>query len=98
MPSSNPTQPRSPMTTRVDVQMFAGDLLAQRDAVVYEHYQGTDDRGSLRLDPGDGVKLAITGDRSSIRLLISAALTQLAPPNPNTAGAGEPDTGEPQSP
>lgn len=84
------------MTTRVDVQMFAGDLLARADAVMFERYASG--RGGLRLDAGDGVKVVITGDRSSLRLLVSAALTQLAPPNPPPAAADEPDMGEPQDP
>lgn len=75
------TTPR--VSTRVDVHMFAEDLLAQRPPIVFESYPGTDDRGGLRLEDGNGVKIAISGDRSSLRLLVSDALAQLAPPAPD---------------
>ena len=89
------------VTSRVDIQLFVTDLLAQRDPVAFERYPGQD-HGSLRLEDGAGLKVAISGDRSSLRMLLSGALTQLAPPNPPLERHDEPpvelDTGEPQAP
>jgi len=67
------------MTSRIDVQLFVRDLLGQRDPITYERHPNTDDHGSLRLDDGAGLKVAISGDRSSLRVLVAGALAQLGP-------------------
>jgi hypothetical protein len=67
--------------TRVNVQMFAGDLLARPGLVTVESYEASGYVSAL-LSDGDGVKVAITGDRSSVRLALSAALIQLGGDEP----------------
>jgi hypothetical protein len=64
--------------TRVSVQMFAGDVLAHAGLVEVEHYQGADGVGALFSD-GAGVRVVFSGDRSSVRMVLSAALAQLGP-------------------
>jgi len=80
------------MTSRVDVQLFVRDLLAQRDPITYERHPNTDDHGSLRLDDGEGLKVAISGDRSSLRVLVAGALEQLSDPPVPTERHDEPPT------
>ncbi len=64
--------------TRVSVQMFAGDLLAHQGLVSVEHYQGAGGVGAMFSD-GAGVRVVISGDRSSVRMVLAAALGQLGP-------------------
>jgi len=78
--------------SRVDVQLFVRDLLGQRDPITYERHPNTEDRGSLRLDDGEGLKVAISGDRSSLRVLVAGALEQLGPEVVPTERHDEPPT------
>jgi hypothetical protein len=64
--------------TRVSVQMFAGDLLAHQGLVHVESYPEHDYVSAL-LSDGAGVKVALTGDRSSVRMVLSALLERLGP-------------------
>jgi hypothetical protein len=64
--------------TRVSVQMFAGDVLAHQGLVEVEHYHGADGVGAMFSD-GGGVRVVFSGDRSSVRMVLSAALAQLGP-------------------
>jgi hypothetical protein len=64
------------MGTRVSVQMFARDLLAHAGLVRVEKYS-TSDIQSVVLADGAGVTVAISGDLSSLRLVVSAALERL---------------------
>ncbi len=70
--------------TRVNVQMFAGDILAHQGLVTVEQYRP----GSMSVvfRDGDGVQVGISGDRSSLRMILSAALADLGPES-----AAEPD-------
>jgi hypothetical protein len=63
--------------TRVNLQMFAGDVLNHQGLVTVETYGP----GSLSvvLRDGAGVHVAITGDRSSLRMILSTALADLGP-------------------
>jgi hypothetical protein len=73
--------------TRVNVQMFAQDLLAHQGLVQVESYPSSG-YVSAMLQDGAGVKVAVTGDRSSVRLVLSAALHQLsAEPAPHDPSA-----------
>ncbi len=74
--------------TRVSVTLFAGDLLKHAGLVSVESYESSG-YVSAMLSDGAGVKVAVTGDRSSVRLIASALLEQLGP----EAGA-EPTDGE----
>lgn len=77
------------MTSRVLVQMFAGDLLAHPPS--FEHYPALGvQEGAVVLDDGDGTRVAVSGDRSSLRLLFAGALAQLGPPQPPPAQPEEP--------
>lgn len=71
--------------TRVSVQMFAGDVLAHQGLISVEHYQGAGGVGA-KFSDGAGVTVVFSGDRSSVRMVLSAALAQLGPevqPNPD---------------
>ncbi len=64
--------------SRVSVQLFAQDLLAHQLLVTVETYSGSGYTSAVFSD-GAGVKVAVTGDRSSVRMVLSAALAQLGP-------------------
>ncbi len=64
--------------SRVSVQLFAGDLLAHQGLVSVESYDSSGYVSAVFSD-GAGVKVAVTGDRSSVRMVLSAALSQLGP-------------------
>jgi hypothetical protein len=66
------------MGSRVNVQMFAGDVLAHAGLVSVESYPEIQ-HVSATLSDGKGVKVALTGDRSSLRMILSAALAELGP-------------------
>jgi len=66
------------MGSRVHVQVFAGDLLAHQGLIRLESYPSSG-YVSVLLDDGAGVRVAVTGDRSSVRMILSAALAQLGP-------------------
>jgi hypothetical protein len=66
------------MGSRVNVQLFASDLLAHQGLVQVEAYPEIE-YVSATLSDGKGVKVALTGDRSSIRMILSAALYRLGP-------------------
>ncbi len=71
------------MGTRVNLQLFAGDLLAHQGLVSVESYESSG-YVSAMLSDGAGVKVAVTGDRSSVRMVLSAALEQLGPDDETT--------------
>ena len=64
--------------TRVSVTLFAGDLLAHQHLVLIESYESSG-YVSARFRDGAGADVAVTGDRSSVRMVLSAALSQLGP-------------------
>jgi hypothetical protein len=64
--------------SRVSVTLFAGDLLAHQGLVKVESYESSGYVSALFSD-GAGVKVAVTGDRSSVRVVLSAAFSQLGP-------------------
>ena len=72
--------PSTERTTRVNMQLFVRDLLAQRPPMAWESYQNG--AGSLVMDDGAGIRVAHTGDPSSLRMLLSGGLEQLGPPDP----------------
>jgi hypothetical protein len=79
------------MGSRVNVQLFASDLLAYAGLVHVEAYPEIQ-YVSATLSDGKGVKVALTGDRSSLRMILSAALVQLDPdanPEPHAEPDGE---------
>ncbi len=69
--------------TRVNLTLFAADLLAHQGQVSVESYPSSGYVSAL-LSDGAGVKVAVTGDRSSVRMVLSAALEQLAPDDETT--------------
>jgi len=73
--------------TRVNLQMFAGDILAHQGLVTVEQYRP----GSMSVvfRDGAGVQVGVSGDRSSLRMILSAALADLGPES-----AAEPDPAE----
>jgi hypothetical protein len=76
--------------TRVSVQMFAGDVLAHQGLVEVEHYQVEHYQGAggvgAKFSDGAGVTVVFSGDRSSVRMVLSAALHQLGPEVADSAG------------
>jgi hypothetical protein len=76
--------------TRVNVQLFASDVLSHQGLVTVEKY----DRSmfSVVVRDGNGARVAISGDRSSLRMILSAALADLGPDAPNP---GPPEEEEP---
>jgi hypothetical protein len=70
--------------SRVSITLFAGDLLEHAGLVSVESY---DSSGyvSAMLSDGAGVKVAVTGDRSSVRMVLSAALAELGPDDATTS-------------
>jgi hypothetical protein len=63
--------------TRVNLQMFAGDILSHQGLVTVEQYQP--DSMSVVFRDGAGVHVGISGDRSSLAMILSAALADLGP-------------------
>ena len=74
--------------SRVNVQLFAGDLLAHQGLVSVESYQSSG-YVSARFSDGAGVQVAITGDRSSVRMVLAAALAGLGPDGQDQAATTE---------
>ncbi len=64
--------------SRCNIQVFAQDLLAHQGLVQVVDYPGASYVGALFSD-GAGVQISLTGDRSSVRMVLSAALSQLGP-------------------
>jgi hypothetical protein len=69
--------------TRVNLQVFAQDLLAHQGQVRVESYESSGYVSAL-LSDGAGVTVVLSGERSSVRMVLSAALTQLAPDDDET--------------
>jgi hypothetical protein len=67
-------------TSRVLVQLFARQLTG--NAVAYEEYREFDS-GSVSFSDGAAVRVSISGDRSSLRMVLSAALALVRPPDPD---------------
>jgi hypothetical protein len=63
--------------TRVNLQLFAGDVLSHQGLVTVEQYRP--ESMSVVFRDGAGVYVAISGDRSSLRMILSAALADLGP-------------------
>jgi hypothetical protein len=64
--------------TRVNVQLFASDILSHQGLVTVEPHSGID-RLTVVFRDGDGARVAISGDRSSLRLILTAAMAQIPP-------------------
>ena len=64
--------------SRVNVQLFARDLLAHQGLVSVEFYESSG-YVSARFSDGAGAQVAFTGERSSVRMVLSAALAGLGP-------------------
>lgn len=62
--------------SRASVTLFASDLTAHAHLVNVEEYPGARAVGA-RFSDGMGVEAAIIGDRSSVRMVLAAALHQL---------------------
>jgi hypothetical protein len=67
--------------SRVHLQVFAQDLLRHSYLVQVETYP-TSGYVAATFSDGAGATIAITGDRSSVRMVLSAALAQLGPDDP----------------
>ncbi len=79
------------MGTRVNLQLFAGDLLAHQNLITVEAYPDLEAVSAVFSD-GAGVKVSFTGDRSSLRMILTAAMAQIPP-----EAAPEPPEEEPPS-
>ncbi len=64
--------------SRVNVQMFAGDLLTHQGLISVESYPSFG-YVSARFSDGAGVQIAMTGERSSVRMVLTVALSNLGP-------------------
>jgi hypothetical protein len=64
------------------VQLFARQLTSNQGAVAYEEYPEFDS-GSVSFSDGAGVRVSLSGDRSSLRMVLSAALALVRPPDPD---------------
>jgi hypothetical protein len=73
MPASNIPN----IGSRVNVQLFAGDLLAHQGLVTVAGPYESSGYVSAVFSDGGGVKVALSGDRSSVRMVVSAVLAQL---------------------
>lgn len=70
--------------TRVSVHMFARDLLAHQNLVQVEtHPESGNDWPILTFSDGAGGRIAISGDRSSLRMMVSGLLEGLRDPDPD---------------
>jgi hypothetical protein len=65
--------------SRVNLQMFAGDILAHQGLVTVERYATLGNLQTVVFRDGAGVQVGISGDRSSLRMILSAALADLGP-------------------
>jgi hypothetical protein len=65
--------------SRVNVTLFASDILSHQGQVSVERYQQLGPAFSVVVRDGAGVQVAISGDRSSLRMILSAALADLGP-------------------
>ncbi len=65
--------------SRVNVQVFASDLLNHQGLITVENRLSGSNLMSVVLRDGAGVHVAISGDRSSLRMVLSAALADLGP-------------------
>ena len=69
--------------TRVNLQMFAADLLAHQGLITVESYPNLEDLTTMFstavFSDGAGVHVAFSGERSSVRMVLAAALSQLGP-------------------
>ena len=72
--------------SRVHLQVFAQDLLRHSYLVQVETYP-TSGYVAATFSDGAGVTFALTGDRSSVRMVLSAALAQLGPDDPDPKGS-----------
>jgi hypothetical protein len=79
--------------SRVNLQMFAGDILAHQGLVTVEHHPGTPSHHTVVLSDGAGIHVAISGDRSSLRLILSAPLSELGPDAPEPEPPAAEDEG-----
>lgn len=82
--------------SRCSMTLFAGDVLAHQHLVTVEAYPTSGSVGA-RFTDGAGVDVTFIGDRSSVAMMLAAALAQLRPPdndpdpvqgNPDPAAAG----------
>jgi hypothetical protein len=64
--------------SRVNLQMFARDLLAHQGLVSVEDYPELESISAVFSD-GAGVKVSLSGDRSSLRMILTAALVLIPP-------------------
>lgn len=62
--------------------LFAGDVLAHQHLVTVEAYPTSGSVGA-RFTDGAGVDVTFIGDRSSVAMVMAAALAQLRPPDPD---------------
>jgi hypothetical protein len=69
--------------TRVSVTMFAADILSHAGMVTVERYAGLGPALSVVVQDGAGARITISGDRSSLRLILAAALGDLGPDAPD---------------
>jgi hypothetical protein len=69
--------------SRVSVTVFAADILRHQGQVTVERYQQLGPAFSVVFRDGAGVTVAFLGDRSSLRLILSAALADLGPEAPD---------------
>jgi hypothetical protein len=65
--------------TRVNLQLFAGDLLSHQGLVTVEKYLHLGNLQTVVFRDGAGAQVGISGDRSSLRMILSAALADLGP-------------------
>jgi hypothetical protein len=65
--------------SRVNVTMFASDILSHQQLVSVERHLSGSTLMSVVFRDGAGVSVAITGDRSSLHMILSAALADLGP-------------------
>jgi hypothetical protein len=69
------TAPR--VGSHVSVQVFAQDLLAHQGLIRLESYPSSG-YVSVLLDDGGGVRVAVTGNRAGVQMVLEAALDTLA--------------------
>lgn len=62
--------------------LFAQDIVRHAGLVQVEQFP-TSGYWSVGLSDGDGARVAITGDRGSLRMILVSALQQLGPDQPD---------------
>jgi hypothetical protein len=74
--------------SRVTIHAFVGDIAGPGRVGVE---QGANPSwAAIRLDDGHGMQFTLSGDRSSLRMLVAGVLAQLTPePDPAAAAATE---------